>query len=97
YTVYPSYVSEAGPEIDGVSRLVKCDHFDVCRVSVNGKKTINADYDSFATYTCIDGELTVTDDRGNSVSIRKGESVLIPAVASSVVLEGQGEFIQAIC
>lgn len=97
YTVHPSYVSEAGAEVDGVSSLVKCDHFDVCRVSVDGKKTITPDYDSFATYTCIDGELTVTDDRGNSVSMRKGESVLVPAVATSIVLEGKGEFIQAIC
>ena len=97
YTVYPSYVTKAGEEKDGVSELVKCDHFTVSRVKVEGKKVIRPDYDSFVTYTCIEGSLTVTDDRGNRVEVRKGESVLVPAMATEIVLEGNATLVDAIC
>lgn len=97
FTVYPSYVTEAGPEVNGVSSLVKCDHFYVTRVTVDGKLVENtAANDSFTTLTCISGELTVTDDRGNTVTMRKGESVLVPAVATSITFEGHGQLIKAI-
>ncbi len=97
YTVYPNYKSEASQEVDGISRLVSCDHFSVYRIKVAGHRVLNPIVDSFSTLTCIDGELTVTDDRGNSVSLRRGESVLIPAMAKSFTLDGDGEVIDACC
>lgn len=95
YTVYPSYVTKPGVDCDGVTELVTCGHFSVYRIEVDGTKTFRPICGSFSTITCIDGELTVTDDRGNSVSFRAGESVLIPAMAAEFTLTGKGTVIDA--
>lgn len=95
YTVHPSYVTEPGADIDGTASLVHCDHFNVYRLSINGEKTFYSKEETFWTFTCIEGELTITDDRNNSVSIHQGESVLIPAMATSVKVKGNGVVIFA--
>lgn len=95
YTVYPDYVTKPGAETDGVTPLVKCDHFEVSRVRVDGEKKLVTDSGSFTTMTCIEGKATVTDDRGNSVEIKKGESALIPAMAKYVTLKGTTTLITA--
>ena len=38
-----------------------------------------ADLDSFVILICTAGSGTVTDSKGNSIEIRQGESVLVPA------------------
>lgn len=89
YTVYPSYVSKAGEEVDGVAELVKCSHFDVKHVAVEGKKTLDlSKTDSFLTVTCLTGAMTLTDDRDNTITLRAGESALVPAMATSITLQG---------
>lgn len=95
YTVYPEYVEKPGKETDGVTPLVKCDHFSVARVKVEGEKQLVTDTDSFTTMTCIEGNATVTDDRGNSVTISQGESLLLPAMASHIQIKGTATFITA--
>lgn len=93
YTVFPSYVTKPAAPVDGVTELVDCKHFIVYKVTVDGTKLIKNVTDSFTTLTCIDGELTVTDDRNNVVSMRKGESVLVPAMATEFTLQGNGTVI----
>lgn len=95
YTIYPSYVTEPGVDLDGTSELVHCSHFDVYRLTIDGKRVFYSHSDSFTALTCIDGEFTITDDRGNSVSLRKGESVLVPAMAKKIIMEGKGVIIDA--
>lgn len=93
YTVFPSYVTKPAAPVDGVTELVDCKHFIVDKVTVDGTKLIKNVTDSFTTLTCIDGELTVTDDRNNVVPMRKGESVLVPAMATEFTLQGNGTVI----
>lgn len=93
YTVFPSYVTKPAAPVDGVTELVDCKHFIVDKVTVDGTKLIKNVTDSFTTLTCIDGELTVTDDRNNVVPMRKGESVLVPAMATEFTLHGNGTVI----
>lgn len=97
YTVYPSYVTKPGADIDGIADLVHCDHFNVYRLSINGEKIFyyTEANRSFSTLTCIEGEITVTDDRDNTIIIRKGESCLIPAMAKMVKMTGAGVAINA--
>lgn len=97
YTVYPDYVGNAGPDVDGVSDLVNCSHFTVYRIAINGEKTFYTETDdSFTALTCIEGEVTVTDDRGNAISLHKGESCLIPAMAKTYTLKGKATLIDAL-
>lgn len=93
YTVHPTYVTTPGEPKDGVTELVDCKHFIVEKVCVAGSKVIKNVTDSFTTLTCIDGNLTITDDRGNAVEIHSGESALVPAMATEFTLNGNGTVI----
>ena len=95
YTVYPNYVSKPGVDVDGVSELVHCSHFSVFRLTIDGSHTFYPSTDSFTTLTCIDGNLTVTDDRGNSIELHRGECALIPAMATKYTFDGKGTLISA--
>ncbi len=96
YQVYPSYVTKPGVDVDGISDLVTCDHFCVYKLTFNGgKKYFYPKSDSFTTYTCIDGSIVVTDKNGNSVPLKKGESMLIPANVGEFSVEGKGTVISA--
>lgn len=93
YTVYPTYVTTPGEPKDGVTELVDCKHFIVDKVTVNGSKIIKNTTDSFTTLTCIGGNLTITDDRGNTVPLHTGESALVPAMVKEFSLSGNGTVI----
>lgn len=95
YKVYPDYVGKAGEEVDGVSELVTCSHFTVDRVRVDGRHRLLMDNGSFLTLTCTEGHVDVTDDRGNTVVLKKGESMLVPAMAKYIDLEGVATIISA--
>lgn len=43
---------------------------------------------SFVILMCIDGAATATDFYGNVTTMRRGETVLVPALASMLALEG---------
>ncbi len=96
YKVYPNYVTTPGPEIDGVEPLVECDHFRVYRLTLEGYRMFRPVADSFSSITCVEGVFTVGDDRGNSVELRRGETVLIPAMDKVFTLDGEGVLISAI-
>lgn len=95
YSVKPNYVTEPGTNLDGTTELVTCSHFSVYRIDVDGEKTYHLTYSHFTTLTCIEGELTITDDRGNSIELRAGYSALIPAMAKSFTLKGKAQLILA--
>ena len=95
YKVYPEYKSAATPLVDGMWDLVKCDHFDVVLVEVDGERTFYSTITSFSTMTCIEGEFTATDDRGNTISLKRGETILLPAILKSIKMTGKGKFIDA--
>lgn len=95
YKVYPEYKSTPTKLVDGLTELVKCDHFEVVLVEVDGSHTFYPSINGFSTMTCIEGSFKMTDDRGNSVTMGRGESVLLPAMLKSVTVEGKGRFIDA--
>ena len=95
YTVYPSYVTKPGASLDGVQELVSCSHFSVYRIVVEGEKKLHPVIKSFSSMTCIEGELEVTDDRGNQITLRAGESCLVPAMATLIELKGNGVLINS--
>lgn len=96
YTVYPDYRTQPSKIDENISMLVTCDHFTVGRIDINEfKKIFFDDLDSFFTSTCIAGELKVTDDRGNTITLRQGETILVPAMASSITYEGNGSVVNA--
>ena len=68
------------------SEIASCEYFTTNFLLVEGD--IIKDYshlDSFVIYMCVEGKAEVSVD-GNSASIQKGESILIPAAAEKVFI-----------
>ncbi|MCH5319023.1 MAG: mannose-6-phosphate isomerase [Paramuribaculum sp.] len=97
YKVYPSYITKPNNLPEGAKELVKCNHFSVFLIELDGKRTYFRSHKSFSSITCIEGEMRITDDRDNSVTVKQGESVLIPAMATKISLSGKAKFIDAYC
>ena len=92
YTVYPEYKSEYDRNGKSATPLVKCQYFDVKREIIDGVSTIDASTDSFMIIMCLDGEATITDNLGGVTHMKKGESILVPAVITSMKAEGKATF-----
>ena len=92
YTVYPEYKSEYDRNGKSATPLVKCQYFDVKREIIDGVSSIDASSDSFMIIMCLDGEATITDNRGGVTQVKKGESILVPAVITSMKAEGNATF-----
>lgn len=95
YKVYPSYRTEYVPRKDAPARVVDCKFFttDVWDLDKPVRKDLS-DIDSFLVVICVGGEGELVDEeegacdycgpRKERVSIRQGETVLIPASAKGV-------------
>ena len=96
YTVYPEYKSEYDRNGKSATPLVKCQYFDVKREIIDGVSTIDASTDSFMIIMCLDGEATITDNLGGVTHVKKGESILVPAVITSMKAQENATFMTAI-
>ena len=66
--------------------MVNCPYFRTNFISLNKNIKFDvSDRDSFTIYMCIDGEVTIENGFG-SISIKKGETVLVPAITSYILL-----------
>lgn len=88
YTVYPDYKSPVIPEEEKQAEIVKCDHFTVDRINVDGSMNLEFNPESFTVVMCIDGEVTIGYPEGK-VTLMKGQTVLCPAVLSKVSVSGK--------
>lgn len=90
YRHYPDYKTRYVPKANEAVELVKCDYFKTQLLEFD--KTQEANYgniDSFVIYICFDGAAQIETDHG-SVNIKKGDSILLPAVIDKVKLNPQG-------
>lgn len=79
------------PEINKPVNLVSCEYFNTNILILNNK--IKREYylnDSFVIFICIDGEFLIKWE-GNNESVKKGETVLLPAMIKEIILEPRGE------
>jgi len=78
-----------GKETNVSNPIVNCPYFKTNFISLN--KNIQFDVsnqDSFTIYMCIDGEVLIENDFG-SILIKKGETVLVSAITSHVLLSAE--------
>lgn len=97
YTVSDDYRTHYEPRKDEPVELVSCPYFTTSVYNLT--ETMNMDYselDSFIIYICMKGACTVTDNEGNRISVKAGESVLFPATTQNleVVPEGEVSFLE---
>lgn len=83
YTVLPDYRTYYEAKKDAQVQLASCRYFTTSLYKLTKTHSIDiADLDSFVILICTKGNGTVTDDRGNCVTIKQGESILVPATAA---------------
>jgi mannose-6-phosphate isomerase len=79
------------PELNKGVNLVNCEFFNTNIIRFD--KTLNKEYyslDSFVIYICIEGEFIIHWDE-SSENVKKGETVLLPAMIKEIKLEPVGE------
>jgi mannose-6-phosphate isomerase len=79
------------PVLNETVNLVNCDFFNVNIISLNS--AIDKDFyfnDSFVVYICIEGSFAICWE-GNSETVIKGETVLVPAMIKEFTLKPSGE------
>lgn len=80
YKMYDDLKTVYTSESDKTVGLVSCKYFVTNLLDLNKdiKRTIS-DKDSFVVYICMEGEASLTDNDGNNINIRQGETILVPA------------------
>ena len=96
YTVYPDYKTQYEPRQNEPVELVSCPYFTTSVYDLTEPMTMDySELDSFVIFVGLKGEGEITDAEGNSLSFRAGESVLIPATATTIKVSGTIKFLES--
>ncbi len=85
FKVESNYRTQYTPKTDTPVKLIDCSVFKTRIYDLT--KEYDADYsatDSFVIYVAFEGSATLSDEWGNCVPLRKGESILIPAETNKI-------------
>ncbi|WP_436416645.1 type I phosphomannose isomerase catalytic subunit [Petrimonas sp.] len=87
YQVYDTYKTEYSGQINHPVELVSCEYFTTNLLEMDIPMARHYEkLDSFVIYICMQGHCTLKDDKGNSLFVQQGESVLIPADTQSTLI-----------
>lgn len=87
YKSYPTYKTNYEKVVNKTVLLQECKYF--CTNFLHFDIPVGKDYnyiDSFIIYMCLEGEVEIDIESGNHETIKKGETVLIPAELKSLTL-----------
>jgi len=86
FSVHDSYKTIYNNKPNTSNQLIHTDYFrsNILTIDQSIKKDYS-DIDSFVIYICTEGALDLTTDQG-SYSLKKGETLLLPACVNQVVL-----------
>lgn len=91
YTVLDDYRTHYPQVTDSENTLVSCKYFTTSLFDLSQSVTKDiASLDSFLIAICIDGQGTISDGHGNTIQIRKGETILLPADSLSATFTPEG-------
>ena len=80
----------------GVTPVVTCPKFEVCRVDVDGRLELPLPTPhSFMVLMCIEGQATVKVEGMDPVTLPMGQSALVPATVSSIEFSGTAQLLTA--
>ncbi|MDD4593097.1 MAG: mannose-6-phosphate isomerase [Parabacteroides sp.] len=85
YTLYSDYRTHYEPLKNEVVELASCKYFttDLLELDKPFARDFSA-FDSFVIYICMDGKATLKDDKGNSLDVHQGQTVLFPADTKTI-------------
>lgn len=91
YKLYDNYKSSYSRKENQSVELESCRYFTTNLLELT--KDITRDYsenDSFIAYICMGGACNIRDNKGNDLSVKQGETILIPADTKSVSISPEG-------
>ena len=95
YHVEKSYRTEYVPRKNQGVSLVQCPYFNTAIYDLDEPMTLDySELDSFVILIALRGEGTLTDDEGNKIPFRMGDTVLLPATTQMVEVEGTVKFLE---
>lgn len=87
YTMYPDYRTHYNAQPDATVELARSKYFTTNLLDLDTQMTRDtAGIDSFFVYICMEGNATITDDKGNKLPVHQGQTVLIPADTKTVTI-----------
>ena len=94
YQVIDSLVDYTAAPVPGVTPLVNCREFDVRRVDFNDGYCLEMPpRHSFVVLMCLSGETVLTAEGMAPVTMRQGETVLVPAMVNKVEMTGHAQLL----
>ncbi len=90
YNVYDNYKIAYDRQARGLTQLFDCPYFTVKRLIVDNSHTMTLpEPHSFVILMCLDGQVQFTCNHcGPAATMHRGETVLVPAIATRIDLEG---------
>ena len=87
-------VQDLPADCDGITSLVRCDAFEVCRLDVDHHHLVTLPSPhSFVAVVCIEGETTLHVEGMPPVTLSRCETALVPAVADRVEMTGSARLL----
>ena len=91
YTVLEDYKTAYEDVKNAENEIVSCEYFTTAIYDLTEKaQTAVKANDSFLIVICVEGQGSLTDAAGNIVTLRQGETVLVPADTDSVTFTPEG-------
>lgn len=85
YSVLDDYKTDYKEVKNAENEIVSCEYFTTSLLDLDSPVSVPVkERDSFLIAICMGGQGTLTDSEGNTVTLRQGETVLIPACTGSV-------------
>lgn len=92
FSYLPDYRIRYDHQFDRAIPLVSCDHFTTTLFDLTRTQILDLDWlDSFVVVVCTAGVGQLVNDKGEAVTIRQGETVLVPASVKCLHMQPQGE------
>ncbi len=78
--------------------LVQCPYFSTAVYDLNEPMTLDySELDSFVVLIVVKGEGKITDNEGNKVSVKAGDTLLVPATTETLSVSGTLKFLETYC
>lgn len=95
YHVEPDYRQNYVPQKGQGVSLAQCPYFKTFVYDINEPVTIDISaLDSFVITIVVKGQGKITDNEGNTVEVKAGDSLLFPATTTSLKAEGEMKFLE---
>ncbi len=95
YTVLNDYRTEFTAEKNRGVQIVSCPFFNTAVYDLDEPMTLDySELDSFVVLIGLKGEARLTDNEGNTTTLRGGETLLVPASTATIKVDGSIKFLE---